>query len=106
MGLDASDATGIDLAKWLNDNTATYQEPYFRVKFPTLSLTSDELLITTSIENDVRNYVKNMRARFITGEDDIDAAWDEYVKNIENMRVAELLEQYQKAYDRYVAAMK
>ena len=106
LGLDASDATGIDLAKWLNDNTATYQEPYFRVKFPTLSLTSDELLITTSIENDVRNYVKNMRARFITGEDDIDAAWDEYVKNIENMRVAELLEQYQKAYDRYVAAMK
>ena len=105
LGLDATDATGIDLAKWLNDNTATYQEPYFTLGFPSLSLNSDELFIATPIENDVKNYVANMRARFITGEDDIDAMWDSYVGAIDNMRVADLLEQYQTAYDRYVAAM-
>ena len=68
-------------------------------------MNSDELFIATPIENDVKNYVANMRARFITGEDDIDAMWDSYVGAIDNMRVADLLEQYQTAYDRYVAAM-
>jgi len=105
LGLDATDATGIDLAKWLNDNTATYQEPYFKLGFPSLSLNSDELFIATPIENDVKNYVTNMRARFIIGEEDIDAKWDEYVSAIGDMKVADLLVQYQSAYDRYLAAM-
>jgi putative aldouronate transport system substrate-binding protein len=105
LGLDATDATGIDLAKWLNDNTATYQEPYFTLGFPSLSLNADELFISTPIENDVKNYVTNMRARFITGEDDIDTMWGSYVEAIDGMQVADLLEQYQAAYDRYIAAM-
>lgn len=105
LGLDATDATGIDLAKWLNDNTAAYQEQYFTIGFPSLSLNADELFVATPIENDLTNYVRNMRARFITGEDDVDTMWDEYVKNIENMRADELLEIYQAAYDRFTEAM-
>ena len=102
LAVEATDpSTGIDLAKWLNDQTAEYQQPYFVQEYPQLPLTQEEADITTPIENDLSSYIANMRARFIIGEDDIDEQWDAYVAAIEGMGAQELVDTYQIAYDRF-----
>lgn len=106
LGAYTADSSGVDLAGWMNQQTADYYEPYFRFNFPSLTLTEDELKIVKPIETDLNLYVEGARAQFITGELDIDNNWDSYVQNIQSMRVESMLEQYQHAYDRYVSAMK
>lgn len=92
-------------AMWLNQLTIDNYEPYFTYQFPDMMMTEEELETISGILTDIGKYVEEARARFIIGEDDVTADWDAYVKNFEAMHVAELLEVYQTAYDRYSAAM-
>jgi putative aldouronate transport system substrate-binding protein len=41
-----------------------------------------------------------MFARFITGDADIDTEWDDYLKELENMRLPRYLELMQQSYDK------
>lgn len=40
-----------------------------------------------------------MHGKFISGEEDIESGWDAYIKNLEKMGLADLLEIYQNAYN-------
>jgi len=93
-------------AQWLNEMTDKYSYPYFVMQFPSLNLTEEDVEITTPIINDVTTYVAESRARFITGEDDIEQKWDDYVNNIEKMNIKTVVEIYQRYYDQYLKAMK
>lgn len=49
-------------------------------------------------------YYREMSTKFMTGDLDIDAKWDEYVSTIESMGLSMVLEQAQAAYDAYSAS--
>ena len=42
-----------------------------------------------------------MRAKFITGVENIDTQWDAYARTINNMGIADVIRAYQAAYDRW-----
>ena len=68
-----------------------------------LSLTEDETIIYSDAWTDINTYVTEQTAKFISGEIDIEAGWDEYIKNLEAMGLQDVLDVYQAAYDRYLA---
>lgn len=78
--------------------------PYARIPYPLVYFTEDELRTITRYQYDIETYHEQMEARFITGVDDIDAKWDEYVSTLKRMRLDDYVKVYQAAYDRYAAA--
>lgn len=71
--------------------------------FPIVAYTNEETETRTALKTDVSNYIKQMRAEFITGQTDIDEGWDTYVETVNQMGMTQLLEIEQAAYDRYQA---
>ena len=88
-------------ALWLNEMTMEYSEPYFVSQFPSLSLSEEDLNTVTPIITDVTTFVKEARARFITGEDDLDGKWDSYIRDLKSMGIDTVVEIYQPYYDEY-----
>lgn len=70
---------------------------------PFLSLTVEEGEEYSAIVNDVQTYADEARMKFITGEWDVDADWDEYVRTIEGMDIERAIEIKQSAVERYNA---
>ncbi len=93
-------------ALWLNEMTAQFSYPYFIAQYPVLSFTDEQLAKIAPVENDVSTYIKEARARFIIGEDDIDKTWDAYVQTIEKMGIGTVVEINQQAYNNYLEAKK
>lgn len=62
--------------------------------------TTEEVDNTSDILSAVDNYMKEMTAGFLSGEKDIDAEWDVYVKEIKNMGAAEYLDTIKTARNR------
>ena len=65
-----------------------------------LIYTSEELDERADITVVIDPYVKQMRYEFITGVKDIDAGWDDYIKELNALNIDRLLEINQTAYDR------
>ncbi|MBQ7840442.1 MAG: extracellular solute-binding protein, partial [Lachnospiraceae bacterium] len=63
-------------------------------------LTTEETSQTADIKTNLNNYVKEATSAFLTGSMDIDADWDAYLKELENIGYKTMLETYQTAYDR------
>lgn len=71
-----------------------------------LVLTSEENDKVATIQTDIINYLKTMKASFIMGEKDPydDAVWEEYVNQVYAMGYEQLMDVQQAAYDRMMAA--
>lgn len=69
-----------------------------------LSLNQDEQDIYNDVWTDINNKVNEMNAAFITGQADIEAEWDNYVEDLYNMGLQDVIDVYQAALDRYNAA--
>ncbi len=67
---------------------------------PMLIYTQDETEVYTDIKTTLDTYRNEMTANFLAGNVDIDAEWDNYVAELENIGLSELLEVVQAAYDR------
>lgn len=67
--------------------------------WPIFTFTPDENDKLSVIQTDITNYVNKMRAEFVTGKTPI-SEWDNYVKQIKNMGVDEMLEIYDVARKR------
>jgi putative aldouronate transport system substrate-binding protein len=52
----------------------------------------------------VFNYVTEWAAKFVVGDYDINAKWDEFLDGLDSMGAYEIAEVYQTAYDRYKAS--
>ena len=76
--------------------------PYAETPFnlTSLVLTEDETDIYNDAWTDINNYITESTAKFITGEWDVAAEWDNYVAELESMGLADVLAVYQAAYDR------
>ncbi|HIZ53729.1 MAG TPA: extracellular solute-binding protein [Candidatus Enterococcus avicola] len=74
--------------------------PFAKVTYPLLYLTNEESGKVRDAATDLKTYVEQMEAKFITGVEPLEN-WDKYVKTIEGMGVKEYVEVYQQAYDRW-----
>ena len=55
------------------------------------------------LKNDIDTYVNECEAKFVTGEMNFEEDWDNYVKTLETIGLAELMEIYQRGLDAYKA---
>ena len=67
-----------------------------------LSYTTEESQKRQDIQNDINTYIEEMRLKFITGQADIEAEWDNYCSTLESMGYYELEKIDQAAYERYI----
>ena len=72
--------------------------------WPNPMLTLAEVEEIRNIGTQITDYVNEMEARFITGDANIDAEWDQYVGSLNSMGLERYLEIYQGAYDRFLSA--
>ncbi len=71
--------------------------------YPLMPYMNDEAETRAYLMTDLQTYIQTMKAQFITGEADIDAQWDTFVKTMNTMCLEDLLKIEQAAYDRYSA---
>ncbi len=95
--------TGLDprqnvLSSGIIDNHA----PYFKEVYPNVSFTVEESEEINLLDTDIDTYVKQMEAKFITGEISFDE-WDTFADNVKKMDVDTMVKLYQDAYDRWMA---
>lgn len=68
---------------------------------PSLKFKSEELDEMATITTDLSNYVKEMKAKWVTGQRDVDKDWNEYITTLNNMRADKLIKIYNDALNRY-----
>ncbi|WP_066186889.1 MULTISPECIES: extracellular solute-binding protein [Gracilibacillus] len=91
-----------DFDLFIESETQEKVDQYAETAYPLTYLTNDEQEQINSIEVDLQSYVEQMEAKFITGVEPL-SNWDQYVKTIENMNIAEYVDIYQEAYDRWAS---
>ena len=67
---------------------------------PKLIYTSEESELISEIESNLRSYAKEMTAAFLIGNEDIDACWDDFQAELENIGASTYLEIQQTVFDR------
>ena len=67
---------------------------------PYILYTAEETEIYNDINTDLKTYVDESMAAFMTGTRDIEAEWDSYLAQLEALRLPEFLNIVQQAYDR------
>lgn len=93
------------LSAWSEFNAnevATKVMPYAEVPFPTVYLTNEESDKIAANATDIRTYVEQMEAKFITGVEPL-SNWDTYINTLESMGLDEFVSVYQGAYDRWAS---
>ena len=65
-----------------------------------LAFTDEERDLLLTYEQDLFSYVSESMARFMVGELDIESDWDGYLAQLDRLRVDEIRDTYQAAYDR------
>lgn len=76
--------------------------PYAETPFDlnSLVLTEDESDTYNDAWTDINTYIVETTAKFITGDADIAAEWDNYIAELESMGLQDVIDVYQAAYDR------
>ena len=64
------------------------------------AFTDHEQELIDEVRTDCRDYWKEMRDKFVTGQSSIDAEWDTYVSNIQKLGLDTFTEAWQSVYDR------
>ena len=70
--------------------------------YPALKMNADTAEEIAFIMTDISAYVTSMISDYITGVQDIDATWDEYIATLDAMGIADAVAIYQELYDNYV----
>lgn len=95
-------ATDVLLAKWHVDVDKSI-EPFMHDPWPFIYATSDESSVISQYLVDITTYVNEMNIGFITGTTSLDT-FDDYIKNLDNMNIQELIKIKQAQYDRFAAS--
>lgn len=86
--------------QFIKKETAEKIEPFGEIGYPLVYLTKEEQKEVNTIEVDLKSYVEQMEAKFITGVEPL-SNWDNYVDTIEKMNIERYVEIYQNAYNRW-----
>ncbi len=73
------------------------------LSLPSMNLTNEESDTVNSYGIDIQNYVDTNHCNWLLGKSDIDADWDSYLAQLENLQLEEYLTIMQTAYDRTAA---
>lgn len=84
------------------DNVIPYEGDDYVWDF--VKFTEDEQYVIDNTLADIKAFYQAKHVEFITGVLDIEADWDSYCAEFQKMRVDELINVYQTAYDRFMAA--
>jgi putative aldouronate transport system substrate-binding protein len=98
----AVDPETIDLEFLLASLTEEAYEPYKQpaeMVLPPLAFTEEQAVAIADPEATIVQHVKEMFTRFVRGEGDIDAEWDQYLATLDGMGLTPYLQVYQEAYD-------
>lgn len=72
--------------------------------YPAVVFTEEETNTINDLISDINAYVDEMRGLWLTGKADINADWDGYVAQLENMGLQQVISCWQAAYDRFAVA--
>ena len=100
---DANAVSDTTFQDFLTAETEEKITPFAKVTFPLLYLTTEESDKVRDAATDLKTYVEQMEAKFITGLEPI-SNWDKYVQTLESMGLEEYVSVHQQAYDRWVSA--
>lgn len=92
---DEAQMEAVDI--WI-ENFAGYDQ-----SVPSYTTTTEEAETTATIQTDIETYQEEMNLKFIMGEVDIDATWDEYVATVKSLGYDTVQEINQTAYQRYIS---
>lgn len=84
---------------YINEQVEENLIPYWKTPLPLLYFSSEDQKKIASIGTDIKTYVVQSMAQFITGERDVEAEWDSYIADLEKMGVHEYVKIHQEAYD-------
>lgn len=73
-------------------------------RWPVCYVTVEEMEDIATTETDLQSYSKNQLAKWIAGESDVNADWDSYLQELENIGLSHYLEVKQQIYNRYDSA--
>jgi len=62
--------------------------------------TDDEMDFINEVQQNVDAYLKDSMASFVTGTTDIEEGWDDYINEMKNIGVEDMIKMIQNAYDR------
>lgn len=89
-----------ELEFWLFEAAKSY-EPYVpQYVTPPFFFTVEEAREYTELYETITTYVKEMLARFVTGDADINTQWETYVQELDNMGVDRYIEIMQTVFER------
>jgi putative aldouronate transport system substrate-binding protein len=69
--------------------------------YPKMYMLPEEENELAIIRTDIRDYVEQMRAKFIVGSESIESGWNTYLQQLNQMGLPRYVELHQKALDRY-----
>ena len=75
-------------------------EPFLAEKLPIFNLTPEESKELSAMATDLANYVSEKKAKWTTGQADVDAEWDTYIQTLNKMGLERYMEIYRTAYER------
>ncbi len=82
-----------------------YQQIINKEIWPRPFFTADDSIRLGELRTDIFNTVTEMRAKWITGQSDINSDWGDYIKQLNSMGLEEMIALLQKAYDQYLTGM-
>lgn len=74
-----------------------------RLPYPMVYFSNDDQKRIAAIHADMKEYVNQSTARFVTGDLNLDTDWDTYITTMKNMGMDEMVDIYQRRYDKYKA---
>ncbi|NMM52998.1 extracellular solute-binding protein [Paenibacillus aquistagni] len=89
-----------DFSKWLDEETAKKITPFARVPFPSIYLSQAEQDQVSAIRSDLKTYVEQMEAKFVTGQEPL-SNYDKYIETANKMGAQKMVDMYQAAYDQW-----
>lgn len=72
--------------------------------FPPILKTSEEQIIVSQLQGNIKNIVESYRMRWIL-EGNADESWDQYLSELNAAGLDQMVAAFQQAYDRYLEAM-
>lgn len=72
---------------------------YGNIACPKIHFSNDVSKEVAAIATDINSYIEQYVANVITGKEDIDATWDEYIATLTNMGADQMVKDYQDAYN-------
>lgn len=85
----------------INEERKSKYRPFLSKPIPLMTITPEESVEISSIQTDLQKYVDEKKAKWVTGQADIDAEWDKYLKDLDNLGLQKYIEIYNAALDRF-----